>query len=145
MKKITLAACIMAIALVTSCSKSSDDSTPPNPLAAVNGNWKNTVWGGVSNNDIIINISQSSRTGVIQSLGAQTFNYTAGETILSNITATSNANVFTSNGIFKYGAGNTNVANTTVTLTLLNNGQQLEAVYAPANGVTPATYVYTRQ
>ena len=141
MKKALLAFLLIG-SITSSCKKESGNTS--NPLDPINGSWRNTVWGGVANNDIIINISKSSRTAVIQSLGSQTFNFSVGETILSNITATSNAQVFTSDAIFKYGPNNQNTANTTATITLINNNQQIDVVYEPANGITPAEYVYTK-
>lgn len=142
MKK-TILAFLLIGTMITSCKKDSDNTS--NPLDSLDGLWKNTVWGGASNNNIIINISKSSRTAVIQSLGSQTFNYTVGETILSNIAATSVAKVFTSDAIFKYGPNNENIANTTATITLINNDQQIDIVYEPVNGITTAEYIYTRE
>jgi hypothetical protein len=137
---------LIAIALVTAtaCKKSSN-TNPANPLAAVNANWKNTNWGGVANNDIVIKIDQTSATGVIQSIGAQTFNYVVGETIFSSIAATANASVFNCNAIFKYGAGNQTTANTTATITLQGNGSQILIHYTAAAGIQPPDYVYTKQ
>ncbi len=131
-----LAFVLLGTIFTSSCKK--NDTNESNPLDPIEGKWKNTVWGGAANNDIIININKSSRTAVIQNLGTQTFNYTVGETILSNITATSNAQVFTSDAIFKYGTNNQTTANTTATITLINNNTQFDVVYAPANGITPA-------
>jgi hypothetical protein len=128
----------------TACKKSSTTDTA-NPLAAVNANWKNINWGGVANNDIVIKIDQTAATGVIQSIGTQTFNYTVGETIFSNITATANASVFNCAAIFKYGAGNMSTANTTATITLQGSGTQILIHYTAAAGIQPPDYVYTKQ
>ena len=128
---------------VQSCKK--DSASSANPLVNLNGTWKNTVWGGVPNNNIIINISQTSGSGVIQSLGTQTFNYTVGETILSNIVAGSGSSSFNCNAIFKYGTNNQTVANTTAVISLSSNNQEISITYAPVNGIQPPTYVYSRQ
>ncbi len=134
----------IALLSATACKKSST-SNPANPLAAVNANWKNTNWGGAANNDIVIKIDQTAATGVIQFLGAQTFNFAVGETIFSNIAATTNASVFNSNAIFKYGAGNMSTANTTATITLQGSGTQILIHYTAAAGIQPPDYLYTKQ
>lgn len=136
-----LLTCILALS--PSCKK--DSETPANPLATLNGTWKNTTWGGVAGNNMIINISQSSATAVVQSIGTQTFNYAVGETILSNITPATGSSVFNGTGIFKYGTGNQTVASTTAVITLQNNNQEISVSYAPVNGIQPPTYVYSRQ
>lgn len=138
----------IAVAIVllsaTACKKSSTAS-PANSLAAVNANWKNTNWGGAANNDIVIKIDQAAANGVIQSIGAQTFNFAVNETILSNITATGNASVFNSAAIFKYGSNNQSTANTTATITLQNSGAQILIHYTAAQGIQPPDYIYTKQ
>jgi hypothetical protein len=141
MKKI-LFYCLTAIALI-SCGK--DDTAPANPLAALNGNWANNSWGGTSGNQIVIAINQNAATGSIVSLGSQTYNFSVGEVIFSNITRNSaNSSLFNCNAIFKYGPGNTQTANTTATITLQNN-QQILVQYTAAAGIQPPDYTYTKQ
>jgi hypothetical protein len=136
---------VIAIALLSATACKKDSTTGTSPLSAVNGNWKNTVWGGVANNDIVIKIDETAKTGVILSIGAQTFNFAVNETILSNITATGNASVFSCSAIFKYGAGNLSTANTTATITLQNSGGQILIHYTAAAGIQPPDYTYTKQ
>jgi hypothetical protein len=145
MKLLFYLAATTTILFFASCKKSETTINPANPLSAVNGNWYVNTWGGVPNNIYVFKIDQNLKTGVIQSLGSQPFGYTVGETILSNMTATANANVFTSNAIFKYGVNNGSTANTTATLTLQNNNTQLLVQLAAAQGVQPNDWTYLRQ
>lgn len=133
-----------SILIFTACKKSSTTPTPANPLAAINASWINTAWGGAPNNPIVITIDQNTAAGVIKSIGSQTYNFSVGETILSNIAASANTAVFNCNAIFKYGNGNQTVANTTATITLVNSAQIL-IHYQPAAGIQPPDYNYTKQ
>jgi hypothetical protein len=128
----------------TACKKRSSPAPAANPLSTINASWQNTVWGGVSNNPIVIKIDQNTKNGIVQSIGSQTFNFAAGETILSSITATATTTLFNCNAIFKYGGGNQTVANTTATITVQSNGQQILIHYAPAAEIQPPDYVYTK-
>lgn len=144
MRKLTLISSIfLAVAFVSSCKK--DKGSTVNQLQPLSGNWKNSSWGGVPGNEIVLRINETTANGVIQSIGSQTFNFSVGETILSNITPSSGVSVFNCNAIFKYGSGNQNVASTTAVITLQNNNQQISIEYAPANGIAPPTYVYVKQ
>ena len=135
---------LLLTAGMISCKK--DKEPTPNPLASLQGNWLTSDWGGATGNNLVINISQTSASAVIQSIGSQTFNYSVGETILSNITAASGSStVFKCNAIFKYGTGNQTVANTTAQITLQSNNQQISILYAPVNGIQPPVYVYNKQ
>jgi hypothetical protein len=134
----------LAIALMFTNGCSKECPVEANPLASLNGNWKNTLWGGVANNEIVIKIDQTSKTGVIQSIGAKTFNFAPNETIFSNITATGDKTVFTCGAIFKYGNGNQSIANTTATISLQNSNAQILVRYAAAQGIQPPDYIYTK-
>jgi hypothetical protein len=129
----------------TACKKSSNDPAPANPIAALNASWYVTNWGGVANNSFMFKIDQNLKTGVVQTVGVQPLGYTAGETILSNITATANAAVFTCNAVFKYGNNNSSTANTTGTLTLQTNNSQLLIHLSAAQGIQPPDYIYLKQ
>jgi hypothetical protein len=134
----------VSIALVFASSCSKECPVEVNPLSTLNGNWKNTLWGGVGNNEIVVKIDQTTKTGVIQSIGAKTFNFAPNETIFSNITATGDKTIFNCNAIFKYGNNNQSIANTTATITLQNSNAQILVRYAVAQGIQPPDYVYTK-
>ncbi len=142
MKKILFIISILAI--ITSCKKN-NANTSTNPLSALHGNWKFNTWCGVPDNPIFVNISESSQNGIVDSIGMGSCNYSKGEIIFSNITATTNSGVFSCNAIFKYGSGNTNIAQTTATLTLQNSNQIMWVHYQPASGIQPPDFYYTKQ
>lgn len=145
MKKLFYLAASTILLFFAACKKNETTTPPANPLAAINGNWYVNTWGGVPNNIYVFKIDQNLKTGVIQSLGSQPFGYSVGETILSNITATAIPTIFTGNAVFKYGVNNTSTANTTATLTLLNNNTQLLVQLAAAQGVQPNDWTYLKQ
>jgi hypothetical protein len=137
-----------AIALLSfsACKKSSTTPAPAaNPLAPLNASWYVTTWGGVANNNFVYKIDQTLKSGVVQTVGSQPFGYSAGETILSNITAGTNSNVYTCDAIFHYGNNNSSTAITTGTLTLLVNGTQLLVHLAAAQGIQPNDWTYLKQ
>jgi hypothetical protein len=141
MKKILLFC--MTVTSLFGCSK--DDTSPANPLAPLNGNWINNNWGGTAGNQIVININQNAASGSIVSIGSQSYNFSVGEVIFSNISKNStNPSRFDCNAIFKYGPSNTQIANTTATITL-QNSQEILISYTAFAGIQPPDYMYTKQ
>jgi hypothetical protein len=144
-KQFYFAAIAITLCSFNACKKSSTATPAINSLAAINASWYVTTWGGVANNNFVYKIDQSLKTSVVQSIGTQPFGYAVGETILSNITATANASVFTCDAIFHYGNNNGSTASTTGTLTLQTSGTQLLVHLAAAQGVQPNDWTYLKQ
>ncbi|MBS1599373.1 MAG: hypothetical protein JST75_14200 [Bacteroidetes bacterium] len=139
---------IFSFVVNSSCSKSSSSPSSNNPVTLVllAGSWFNPAWGGTNGDTIRMNINSNSAKGTITKIGSPSYNFSSGEVILSNIVVASNGNSYTCNGIFKYGNGNANTANTTGTITYnTSDHNEITVQLAPSNGVTPPPYVYKRE
>lgn len=136
----TILAAILIMAFI-SCKKS--DTAKP---ATLSGTWSTNNWGGITGNICTWTVGTNASAGIVSKLGSQTFNFSIGDQIYSNITA-AGTGTYNAMGKYTYGAGNTNVGHAQATMTLQNNNTQLYVHYAQdaATGITPPDYSYTRQ
>jgi len=138
----TILVAILVMAFI-SCSKKSDTAQP----ATLTGTWSASNWGGVSGNICTFTVSSSDTTAIITQLGSQPFNFSVGDHIYYNITA-SGTGAYNATGKYTYGNGNINVGAFTATLTLQNNNKLLLVQYSPNPAIvdfTPPSYYFKRQ
>ena len=137
----TILAAILIMAII-SCSKKSNTAQP----ATLTGTWSANNWGGVSGNICTFSVSSGSTTGIITQLGVQTFNFSVGDHLYSNITASVNG-TYSATGKYTYGNGNSNVGAATATMTLQNNNTLLLVEYSrdPSTNITPPSYYFKRK
>lgn len=135
----TILAAILIIAFI-SCKKS--NTAQP---ATLTGTWSASNWGGISGNICTFTVNSSDTTGIITQLGSQPFNFSVGDRIYYNITA-SGTGAYNATGKYTYGNGNINVGAAAATLTLQNNNKLLFVQYSqdPATGITPPSYYFKR-
>lgn len=136
-------AAILLMAFI-SCKKS--DTTKQ--ASSLNGTWSTTNWGGVSANVCTWMVSSNATTGVITQLGSQPFNFSVGDQLYSNITA-SGTGTYNATGKYTYGVNNAQSATRPCTLTL-NNSTTLTADYPPITsgvnaGFGEIIYVFQKQ
>src|SRR5665213_332422 len=138
---IAILAAILVMAFI-SCSKKSNTAQP----ATLTGTWSASNWGGISGNICTFTVSSSDTAGIITQLGGQPFNFSIGDHIYYNITA-SGTGTYNATGKYTYGNGNINVGAAAATLTLQNSNKLLSVQYSqdPATGITPPSYYFNRQ
>jgi len=138
---IAILAAILVMAFI-SCSKKSNTAQP----ATLTGTWSASNWGGISGNICTFTVSSSDTAGIITQLGGQPFNFSIGDHIYNNITA-SGTDTYNATGKYTYGNGNINVGAAAATLTLQNSNKLLFVQYSqdPATGITPPSYYFNRQ
>ena len=128
--------------MVFSCKKS-DTVKQSGTLA---GTWETTNWGGANGDIMAFAINSGLTAGNITQLGAQTFGFTVGDVLYTNITSTGTG-TYSTTGTYRYGPNGQSVGHASATLTLQNNNTVLYAHYAqdPGTGFTPPDYSYQRQ
>jgi hypothetical protein len=147
MKHIRIILCsfvmFLSITMFCACSKSNDSNNNNNgSLAKLTGIWATPAWGGTTGDTLKLQISGTTAgTGKIISIASTTWNFSVGETILSNIVAGSSSVLFTGSGIYKHEAGNSVTSNSEIVITLSNNFTQMQVVYT-ATGIS---YYYVKQ
>ena len=136
---------LLVILIITfiSCKKSSTKQS-----GTLDGTWTTNNWGGVSGNVCTWMVSSNATTGVITQLGNQPFNFSVGDQLYSNITA-SGTGTYNATGKYTYGVNNAQSATRPCTLTL-NNSTTLTADYPPITsgvnaGFGEIIYVFQKQ
>ena len=141
-KSILAALLIMAF---ISCKK----SDAAKQSGTLSGTWTTTNWGGVNGDVCTWTVSSDATTGTIKQLGSQTFNFSVGDQLFSDIKASSTG-TYSATGKYTYGVNNAQSSTRPCTLTLSNNNNTLVADYPPITsgvnaGFVEIIYIFQKQ